>query len=317
MDHFNSTKTSFPAVYATDGFSPAQPSKARRIGKLIAKAVLAIVFLAFALVLIYQVVHDKQDYDALLSKYNNLLAEQDTKPVAPVATLVHRAMESPSQSYVYTTTTVTEGTTVTIETTASSSSLPASSSVSSQQCSAGLPGTVTVTVTGGGSSSVLPSSSPAPITVLETHVTTATIYVTASGLVTPKAETLTVTATATEFATVHGGNNKTSSGTSTSTAEGVWGTSASTSSFHLTHFPNTTTILSPYNTASTASYTLTVPPGVSGGTGNTGKLTTPLGTTTSQVDPVSTVVTVSGAAKASGVWVGMAIAAIFVAAFHF
>ncbi|KIH92164.1 hypothetical protein SPBR_03029 [Sporothrix brasiliensis 5110] len=265
MDHFTSTKTAFPAVYATDGFSPAQPSKARRIGKLIAKAVLAIVFLAFALVLIYQVVHDKQDYDALLSKYNDLLAEQNTKPVAPVATLVHRAMESPSQSYVYTTTTVTE----------------------------------------------------APITVLETHVTTATIYVTASGLVTPKAETLTVTATATEFATVHGGNNKTSSGTSTSTAEGVWGTSASTSSFHLTHFPNTTTILSPYNTASTASYTLTVPPGVSGATGNTGKLTTPLGTTTSQVDPVSTVVTVSGAAKASGVWVGMAIAAIFVAAFHF
>ena len=266
---------------------------------------------------------DKQDYDNLLAKYNDLVAEQDTQSVAPVATLVHRAMESTTPTFVYTTTTVTQGTTITIQTTASSSvpSSLASSTASSEQCTAGIPETVTVTVTAEGSSSAPSSSNPAPLTVLETRVTTATIFVTASGLVTPKAETLTVTATATELktstevATVNGGN-KTSSGTSTSTAEGVWGTSAPASSHRHTRFPNTTTILSPYDTTGTASYTLTVPPGVTGTIGSTGKLATPLGTTTSQVDPVSTVVTVSGASKVGGVSIGMAIAAIFVAALH-
>lgn len=267
---------------------------------------------------------DKQDYDNLLAKYNDLVAEQDTQPLAPVATLVHRAMESSTPTFVYTTTTVTQGTTITIQTTASSSSLPDSS----EQCTAGTPETVTVTVTAEGSSSAPSYSTPGPVTVLETRVTTATIFVTASGLVTPKAETLTVTATATELktstevATVNGGST-TLTGTSTSTAEGIWGTSAPASSHRHTHFPNTTTILSPYDTTgfggavtSTASYTLTVPPGVTGAIGSTGKLTTPLGTTTSQVDPVSTVVTVSGASKVAGVSIGMVIAAIFVAALH-
>lgn len=58
MDRYAS-KTAFPAAYATDGLNPAQPSKARRVVMLLAKALLAIVFLAFALVLIYQVIHGK------------------------------------------------------------------------------------------------------------------------------------------------------------------------------------------------------------------------------------------------------------------
>lgn len=58
MDH-STSKTAFPAVYATDGLAPARPSKARRISMLIAKAIVAIVFLGFALVLIYQIIHGK------------------------------------------------------------------------------------------------------------------------------------------------------------------------------------------------------------------------------------------------------------------
>ena len=58
MDRFAS-KTAFPAVYATNDMAPAQPSKARRISMLIVKAILAIVFLGFALVLIYQIIHGK------------------------------------------------------------------------------------------------------------------------------------------------------------------------------------------------------------------------------------------------------------------
>lgn len=298
---------------------------------------------------------DKQSYESLLSKYNGLVAEKESLPTPPVVTLAHRALESNSATYTYTTTTVTQGTTITIKTTASSSSLPASASVSSEQtattassgqCSAGTPQTVTVTVTSSAALStsasavsdmstyVTQSISTNPITVLETRVTTATIFVTASGLVSPKAETLTITATATdmrtstEFATVNtDGANKTSTGTSTSTAEAVFGASAPPSTHgRYTHYANTTAILSPYKTTgfgeaitSTASFTLTVPPGVghTGTVGGTGKLTTPLGTTTTQVDPVSTVVTVSGAYKTAGVSAGVVLAAAFVAVFHF
>ncbi|CAK7204931.1 hypothetical protein SEUCBS139899_007693 [Sporothrix eucalyptigena] len=335
MDRFNNPKAEFPATYAANGFVPAQKSKARRIATAVMKTVVTLVFTGLALALIYQVIHDKQAYDNLLSKYNELVAEQETQHATPTVTLMHRAIESATPSVVYTTTTVTQGTTITIQTTAPSSSLLTSSAVSSslnssstsiEQCSLGTPETVTVTVTADASSSApvaaAPSSDAGAVTIMETHVTTATIFVTASGLVSPKAETLTITATETQTATVNGsGANNTPSGTSTSTAEGVKGPSAMSNSLGHTHFPNSTTILG-YGTTgigealtSTASYTLTVPPGV-GPTG-TGGLTSPPGTSTSQADPVSTVVTVSGARKTGTASVGLILAVAFVAAFHF
>ncbi|CAK7217599.1 hypothetical protein SCUCBS95973_003209 [Sporothrix curviconia] len=331
MDRFNDAKADFPAAYATNGLMPPQKSKARRISAAIAKTALALIFTGLALALIYQVIHDKQAYDSLLSKYNDLVSEQERQPT-PQVTLVHRAVNSATPSFVYTTTTVTQGTTITIETVAPSSSFPSSSaasssmsstSVSSELCTAGALDTVTVTVTADAlassstdvSSSAAPSSDAGAVTVMETRVTTATIFVTASGLVSPKAETLTITATATatEFATA--GVNNTSFGTSTSTAEGVKGPSMVPSSQnHHTYFPNSTTIIAGYGTTgvagdltSTASYTLTVPPGV-GPTG-TGKLTSPPGTSTSQADPVGTVVTVSGAGKTAATSFGLLLAA--------
>ena len=275
-----------------------------------------------------------------------MVSEKNSKS-APTVTLVHRAMDSAAPSFVYTTTTVTQGTTVTIQTVAPSSSslLPLSSpavsvslghtpaSMSSGLCSAGTPETVTVTVTaeseassatsvGLFSSPAVSSSDDGAVTVMETRVTTATIFVTASGLVTPKQKTLTITATATatEFATV-GANNATS-GTSTSTADAVKGPSMMPSlQNHHTHFPNSTTIVPGYGTtgagdalSSTASYTLTIPPGA-GPTG-TGKFTLPAGITTSQSGPVSTVVTVSGASKMADATLVLLVC-IAIAAFHF
>lgn len=88
-----------------------------------------------------------------------------------------------------------------------------------------------------------------------------------------------------------------------------------------THFPNSTTILTGYGTTgagealtSTASYILTVPPGV--GPSGTSRLISPLGTSTSQSDPVSTVVTVSGSGKAATVSFGL-LFAVAAATFYF
>ncbi|CAK7227980.1 hypothetical protein SBRCBS47491_006749 [Sporothrix bragantina] len=325
MDRFSNTKAEFPAAYAANGLMPPQKSKARRISAAIVKTVLALIFTGLALALIYQVIHDKQAYDSLLAKYNDLVFEKEST-MTPQVTLAHRAMDSATPSFVYTTTTVTQGTTITIQTVAPSSSFLSSSafsailnstSVSSELCTAGTPETVTVTLTAnassstGVSSSVAPSSDAGAVTVMETRVTTATIFVTASGLVSPKAETLTITAITTETQYATAGVNNTSSGTSTSTAEGVKGPSVMPSSpNHHTHFPNSTAIIPGYGTTgvgqdltSTASYTLTVPPGV-GPTG-TGRLTSPPGTSTSQSDPVSTVVTVSGAGKTNAALSGL------------
>ncbi|CAK7562424.1 MAG: hypothetical protein SEPTF4163_000268 [Sporothrix epigloea] len=343
MDKITSSKAEFPAAYAADGLFPPQRSKARRISAVVIKSALAVVFAGLALALIYQLVHDKQEYDSLLSKYNVLVSEKYSQ-TAPAKALMHRAVDGANPSLVYTTTTVTQGTTITIQTVAPSSSLLSSlagsssmsaSSVSSELCTAYSQDTVTVTVTADASSSSEVSapaasvssavSSDAVVTVMETRVTTATIFVTASGVVPPKAATVTITATATatQFATgVASSANYTSSGTSTSTAEAVKGSSMTSSlqSQH-THFPNSTTILTGYGTTgagealtSTASYILTVPPGV--GPSGTSRLISPLGTSTSQSDPVSTVVTVSGSGKAATVSFGL-LFAVAAATFYF
>ncbi len=194
------------------------------------------------------------------------------------------------------------------------------STVGSETCSLATPKTVTVTSTANvtcfaSSSAAKPSSYP-PVTVIETRVTTATIFVTHSGVGSPKPKTQTLTATATELHTTTvtaGAGGKGSTGTSTSTADAVFGTKNT----EHPHFPNSTTTLPPYGTPghsgiiSTASFTLTVPPGT------TRILTKPPGTSTSTSDPVSTVVTVSRASKTNGVYVSIIVAAAIVAFLHF
>ncbi|EPE07315.1 hypothetical protein F503_07966 [Ophiostoma piceae UAMH 11346] len=337
------SKTAFP-VYAGNDMTPIVPQpnpKGRRITTNVAMAVSVVLMLACA----WGVITTVTDPD--YNKYNRLLAEYNTLQRQQAPAMARRAPESNSAAYITTTTTVTQGTTVTFETTASSSSIPATfTSVSAAQnatssasgaCGTASAQTVTVTITAEPSVSVvggtpIGSSAPQvsfvsfsifssiePTTVVETRLTTATVTVTASGHTTPKPETQTFTATATEgqtsteIITVHpGGGNRTLTGTSTSTADAVLGTGS-----HTARYPNATISLTPYGAsasggdlASTASYTLTVP---AGHTGGTGRATTPFYTTTSQADPVGTIVTVSGASKMGGV-VASTVAAVAAAA---
>ncbi|CAK7264807.1 hypothetical protein SEPCBS119000_001185 [Sporothrix epigloea] len=345
--HTTTTKADFPAAYTANGFFPHQESKARRTSAAVVKSALTLIFTSLVLALIYQVIHDKQAYNKLLSEYNVMVSDNQGQP-APAMALMHRAVDAAAPSMIYTTTTVTQGTTITIQTVAPSSSSVSSiagsssssmSSLSSELCAAGSQETITVTVSADASSfsdvfvsassastssASSATSSDAVVTVMETRVTTATIFVTASGPASHKAETVTVTATATatQFATgVAGSSNHTLSGTSTSSAEAVKGSSMTSGlqSQH-SHYPNSTTILAGYGTTglgeaptSTASYILTVPPGV--GTSGTSRLISPLGTSTSQSEPVSTVVTVSGSAKTATTSLGL-LFAVAIAAFH-